>query len=378
MQVVACGAKDSQKLRFYSPITQALGINSEWISAMLFSIIKFASIALTGFIGIWSLLHDYKDENGKVKKSGKIALTLIVLSTCLTAVMQILEMSEKERAAIAATQRSQESIQRMEGILTEVNRAVHSFELVEATYNLNFPQHSTLDELSDLISLKAVQTLDNAPPNAIHKSKHDPRINPIYRGDDMEIILKRDIPDSPSSISLSTKSKIFKELSLSNDLKSIGWARVIVEFYPGNIDVTLAKRDWPDPLLQIWFVSGSCSAIGHSGNDCDLPDHTAELDIDEKEFGIEGKSIQPHHLFNYNGDIVSLSDLVSTQMVLSIETWSSVPESINEGIYPGRFYLDFGKGRSINVTSSLEKLPGSSATYTVRLPDSVDELLKLR
>lgn len=113
---------------------------------MLVPIIKYLSIALSGIVGVWGLLHDYKDDDGNLTQAGQVALLLIIGSAGLAALMHTLEINQRQEAARAR-------MERMETLLSEISRTVHSFDQFRASYSLRVP-------------VAAMQESGSVPPDA--------------------------------------------------------------------------------------------------------------------------------------------------------------------------------------------------------------------
>jgi hypothetical protein len=84
----------------------------------LFKIVAIISAALFGALG---LLARYKDESGKITKSGKLALSGIVLSLFVSLGLQILETEKAKRDAKKAEAAANQTRQQLEQIIQKAS-----------------------------------------------------------------------------------------------------------------------------------------------------------------------------------------------------------------------------------------------------------------
>ena len=88
----------------------------------LLSICKFISIALTGFFGVLALVRPYRDKEGQLTNSGRVALSGVVVSFIIAALSQSLELQRAQRQALGAQMKTQGDLARFERLLHEVQR----------------------------------------------------------------------------------------------------------------------------------------------------------------------------------------------------------------------------------------------------------------
>ncbi|MFB1487245.1 MULTISPECIES: hypothetical protein [unclassified Thiocapsa] len=103
--------------------------------ALLITLLKLISTTLAGAFGVLALLVEYKDENGKVTKWGKIALWGVIISTMVSFSMQLLEHLNAEISAQAASIRSNKILTQ----LVELERASQPLDKPELTIVLQIP-----------------------------------------------------------------------------------------------------------------------------------------------------------------------------------------------------------------------------------------------
>lgn len=86
------------------------------------SVLKFLSIGLTGFFSILALIKPYRDKEGNLTRSGKIAVRGAVISFIMAVASQSLELQRSHKQALSSQNKTQSELARFERLLQEVQR----------------------------------------------------------------------------------------------------------------------------------------------------------------------------------------------------------------------------------------------------------------
>src|SRR5262249_8752920 len=106
--------------------------------------LKFAGAILTGVFGVFGLLVEFKDENGKVTRWGKIALCLIIFSALVASGSTAIEEVRRRDDAARQAKETLASAQRSEGMLQDIKRVLYPFKTVGLEYKIRVPNQSDL------------------------------------------------------------------------------------------------------------------------------------------------------------------------------------------------------------------------------------------
>ena len=102
---------------------------------LLLTLLKFLSIIATAFFGIAGLLHDFKDNNDRITKWGRISLAGILLSGMIAGATEIALIFKSRAQEAAEASRQKEVLNRIDrttaqskNILQETTRVLHPIE----------------------------------------------------------------------------------------------------------------------------------------------------------------------------------------------------------------------------------------------------------
>ena len=95
----------------------------DWFDITL-AITKFFGITLAGAFGVIALLVEYKDQQGKVTKWGRIALSGVIVSMLLSMLAHGLELSKQSRASHVAQRKTLEAVERNQNVLNQISRVL--------------------------------------------------------------------------------------------------------------------------------------------------------------------------------------------------------------------------------------------------------------
>lgn len=105
----------------------SLELSTTEMATILF-IVKFASMATAGVLGLSGLVHSYKDENGKLTKIGRWAFAGILTSSLLSIVILGLEQYQAVSSATESAKSLAESAKRQEEISSKLEKTLRSQE----------------------------------------------------------------------------------------------------------------------------------------------------------------------------------------------------------------------------------------------------------
>jgi hypothetical protein len=121
------------------------------------SVCKFASIILTGCFAVLALVRPYRDKEGTLTTSGRIALGGAIASAMVGALSQSLELERSHQQSLTAQKATQDELARFERLLREVQR---SSPLVSMQVRLTVDK--VPDEIRQAIS-KGMSAAESSP-----------------------------------------------------------------------------------------------------------------------------------------------------------------------------------------------------------------------
>ncbi|PXX07429.1 hypothetical protein C8R27_1525 [Nitrosomonas ureae] len=98
-------------------------------------ILKISSIVITTSLGILSLLFNFRSDEGKITKGGKLILMIMLFSSSISVITTIIEANESKNQA-------QEQLARTTQVLHEFNRTQTPITHVEIAYWLELPKNN--------------------------------------------------------------------------------------------------------------------------------------------------------------------------------------------------------------------------------------------
>ena len=129
----------------------------------LLTSIQYLSIILSGVLGILGLLFNYKDKTtGRLTKTGKAALTLLVISLCLGLTSKIVEQRIKQKAEESEAARARIAAEQSLEISRNVERVVNAIESISVDVDLDIDFDSPIfDQFRDKISRDIGESLND-------------------------------------------------------------------------------------------------------------------------------------------------------------------------------------------------------------------------
>jgi hypothetical protein len=341
-------------------------------------ILKFGGLLLSGFFGAYGLLVKFKDENGKITKSGRNALILIVTSTLvsgLSAAFEIYRDAVRQRTTLEVqAKETLETAKRTERLLSEINRSMQPISTLIVSHWISVP--------TDHLLMKSyISRFEAELPNALTLltstgrfpgyagGSYDEGRNPIGIYFDGSAVLS---PDR-------TKEKLAFTV--------LGYSEIVVEFFKVPIDpkshylISGEFNNKPDLTIRL---SSGLDVSGMGGN------HELQYNMKEKHFKLHGSDISTDSKYWHStGNIVSIPDLAGSQIFISLpsvmvsgdmnEVDQYLPE-IRRRFALDTLILNFGKGREFWLQSkelsrldTKERIP----LYVYTFPKTAEELNKL-
>lgn len=99
---------------------------------ILITALKFAGMLLSGIFGVFGLLVEFRDENDRITKAGRIALILIIASSAVAVGCQALELIRDHETTLKA-------VQRTETMMAEIERGLHQINGAQLGFWINVP-----------------------------------------------------------------------------------------------------------------------------------------------------------------------------------------------------------------------------------------------
>ncbi|GEM_PF-3968429 len=108
---------------------------------ILLTSLQYLSIVFSGILGIFSLIFSYKDrETGKLTRSGKIALSFLLISLGLGLTSKIVEQNLKQKAADTEATKARIAAEQSLKVSRNVERVVNAIQTinVEVDFEIDF------------------------------------------------------------------------------------------------------------------------------------------------------------------------------------------------------------------------------------------------
>ena len=102
--------------------------------------LKLIATGLGGVFGVFALVVDYKDDEGKITKWGRIALIGVVASALVSGAIQSLEYVSADLNGRAAAEKTVEQLRRTEQVLTQLERVAHPLDPPRMTVVWKLPK----------------------------------------------------------------------------------------------------------------------------------------------------------------------------------------------------------------------------------------------
>src|SRR5947207_402591 len=114
--------------------------------SLVLTLLKFISIFSTGLFGIVGLLHDFKDDDKRMTKWGRVALVGIVLSGVTAAATEIVLVFKARSQEITEASQRKEVLARIDvtttqskNVLQETARLLHPIENLRVSFSAELP-----------------------------------------------------------------------------------------------------------------------------------------------------------------------------------------------------------------------------------------------
>jgi hypothetical protein len=161
----------------------------------MIGLLKIVSLVITGALGVYGTVHDYKKE-GKLTRQGWVAVFALTLCAMTALILQLLEFKEGAATARKANEQLTNNIRRQEAILTRTEAANDALGKmsVEVDYGLR-RLSSPLKEIyfSYRIDFDGADTRFSNYWNRIasihtNQTSHQPITQLVRRNDTMEVV----------------------------------------------------------------------------------------------------------------------------------------------------------------------------------------------
>jgi hypothetical protein len=161
----------------YSETGMALDI-LEYINSnfgIILVVLKYVGMAVAALSGILGLLVEFKDENKRITRHGKIALSLICISSAVAIGAQTVELLLKQQEqASEAEQRSKETlaaVQRTETVLFQIRRNLYVIHDAYFSYTVSMKgDHPALGSYDERLAKEALDDFSSGDPRLLRRS----------------------------------------------------------------------------------------------------------------------------------------------------------------------------------------------------------------
>lgn len=333
---------------------------------LILLLLKYISIIIGGFFGVYGLVLDFKNKDGVITKAGKIALSVILLTTIITISTLSFEVYlnnlKEEKASMEALNR----IKQNELIINQISRSLYQIEEVMLDYEIEVPIHNNhLLPYSNRLN-KSLSPYLNSIEDMSDKELNDLGIivNRNYFNDKVKSIRL-----NKNSIFLPSKEKEKTAYEIFNDK---------------TFDITFNKKQMPlDSIIKYnfsWLDPGDLTMdFVNEGDPNGI--NLVEYDFNLGVFTFTGYDMQTEsHEWIGNGSVVSVMDLLGGQMIIQIDNdlnlYSNLKHSDEQSDLK-YIRLNFNKGISIDFfRSDLVKVKGidDQYIYVFNFPKTIAEL----
>jgi hypothetical protein len=130
-------------LVFPSPVINQSRVPEQQAGAQdtMYASFKFLAIALSGLSGAVGLLGKSKDDADRLTRSGRVAVAVLIVSSCVALILQGMDMVRERVKELSAAERARDAAERSEKILTEVNRGLNRISVsdIRLSFQLEIP-----------------------------------------------------------------------------------------------------------------------------------------------------------------------------------------------------------------------------------------------
>ena len=350
----------------------------QYMMDVFLNILQFISVLITGILGITNLLVDYKDKNGNITKGGKRALIGIVASSLISVITFGIDLHKKKQEEIASNNRTLESVQRTEKIITNLNRSLNPIRDVTVTFSFNV----YLDGLSELKSYK--ERLANGVNKLLLPQK-----NKYFEGhkDGISVHEHNTADNTITGLEISEHSSLYPQLDKEpfahvlfnqNKYGNISFYKKTIPlnkfpgFGPEMKDFT-AIRNEIQPDLQMTFIA--------SEDDTKIYYYPETDKVEIWEYSVK---CDPK-LWQANGNIIAIPDLANAQMFLEFDGYgtSLEPEGKDATLPIKLSHLQIHMTDGRKLLLQAENLKRHKRTwrkniYIYNYPNNIDSLLMNR
>lgn len=313
-------------------------------------IFKYLALAVTAAMAIVSLVKKTRSESGDLTVAGKKYLNLLIVSSSVAVLTQILGDIREARS-------TSEQLRRNNELLEEVIKGQYPLEGIRASYQARIPDNAVgIDRYKERLSTARPQIISHISA-------------PLYRQQNGI----RAAVTSPTTIFLFCGSSPFlpsapKEADAARLVSSVN---VRLLFYRTPVQ----PAEWPmfvytgttsvQPDIEMWF----------SGGDRCIEYRDANQQLTVENLGASTDSRQ----WQNSGSLVSVLDLRGAQMVIDISPrkathFNTQPELQEFELFVGSLQaLWFPKERFVS-----HSLPNGDVAYEFIFPKTLDEILALQ
>ena len=290
----------------------------------LLLILKLLGVVSTAAFGILGILHDFRGGDGKLTKWGKASVIGALASLFLAGSAQLLENYLQARSARSTAEQSLQSTQRLERILSELNRTMQPIESVSVfVHDLGVPMdYLPLQNYKDRLN-KGLEEYLKLPPD-----KRDQE-----RGLAIPVVSTASGVEVPSIVSIHESSPLFPNHAEESFARSVLTVN-IVEL--ALFRVPIAATDFRpfshglgiDPDLRITCFNREALPIQKS--------------FETQTFHLSGTlNSEREHWGNKSGKIAAIPDLAGSQLFIAFGPFGAGEE--NER------FLELRRNMSLNI-----------------------------
>ncbi len=319
-------------------------------------VLKFISIIFGSLIGIYGILHDFKDKDGNITKNGRNILTTMIVAMVISIVSQSVEYIIDQKSTLAEIKINNE-------ILNDINRSLNPVRELRLSCNILLSKDSTNISNFDKRFKKELsllkKNLRNIPSDVL---LNEYKIVIPFReefGED-EIFIKPESKLLPNEL----KEKLEYNAFYYNEIY------IIVNKKPISIDSIRSKPFEIDRDLSLNFFAGN----NPFENIVEDQKNNFFFKVIKNNIHLlcDNIAVDARDYYN-NGKILSIQDLAGAQMIISIDNYKNNVDEIVKGFILSELILKVSEGREININKEdLSKIEtfDNKPIYIYNFPES--------
>ncbi|MBT1698145.1 hypothetical protein KK083_14730 [Fulvivirgaceae bacterium PWU4] len=343
-------------------------------------VLKYAATLLSGFFGVYGLLLDFKDKDGKITKAGRFALYVIIISGVIALVTQSIELYIDNQKSISDGQRILAQLDQNTKVLNGLDRTLNPIEDLTVSYDVIIPSnHTRLKSYTSSLFKNLHELLDTMKYNASLQSR-------LWRHGILA-----------SRVAGMEHIPTIEEVELSRQCWLLPhrneFTHTILAY--SDVDLVFFRNPLPiDSLRKIRFSAYSSGDLSMSLTSGLIPqglsgEHTITVDFPQNTIALKARNLRsdPQYWLN-NGRVLSIPDLLGCQLILHLpgimdsgnEEHDQYLRDVRKDFELHDLEISMSKGRRYWIhRDQLTKIESSDGmpTYVFQFPSTDEELWRM-